>query len=100
MDESDMISVGEPLPRIASAKAAAAYGLVIEWGSGDRNGIVETVDLSPLILRFKAYRPIQNDRELFETVHVTADGAAVAWGSNDEIDMPATAIRRLAEDVV
>jgi hypothetical protein len=100
MDASDMVTVGEPLPLIASAKAAAAYGLVIEWGSGTRKGSVETVDLSPLILHLKLYTPLRSDRELLETVHVMGDGAAVARGSNDEIDMPATAIWRLAEAIV
>jgi hypothetical protein len=40
-------------------------------------------------------RPLRDNPELFKSVHLTADGAAIAW--NDEIDMAATTIKRLAE---
>jgi len=61
---------------------------------------VETVDLAAHILTFKLYRPLRENRGLFETVHVTADGAAIGWGRDDEIDMPATAVERLATDTM
>ena len=57
-------------------------------------------DLAPHVLTFALYRPLRENRELFETVHVAADGAAIAWGPGEEIDMPATAIERLATDAM
>ena len=100
MSETDLISVGQPLPLIADIAAADLYSVVITWRSGAREGMVETVDLAPHILTFKLLRPLRDDRELFETVHIAAEGAAIAWGKDDEIDMPATAIERLAEEVM
>jgi hypothetical protein len=94
--ETDMISVGEPLPLIANVTPADAYVVIIEWRSGTRGEMIEQINLAPHILSFKIFRSLRHDRALFETVHVAADGAAIAWGGNDEIDMPATAIERLA----
>src|ERR1700730_10156662 len=85
MSETDLISVGEPLPLIADVAAANLYSVVITWQSGARQGLIETVDLAPHILTFKLLRPLRDDRDLFETVHVAADGAAIAWGRDDEI---------------
>jgi len=100
MSATDIISVGEPLPLIADVSAADDYSAVITWRSGARAGLVEAVNLAPHILTFKLYRPLRENRHLFETVHVTADGAAIGWGRDDEIDMPATAVERLATDVM
>ncbi len=88
------------MPLIADVAAGAGYSVMITWQSGARAGLLETVDLAPHILTFKLYRPLRENRELFETVHVTADGAAIGWGRDDEIDMPATAVEHLATDLM
>src|SRR5262249_12822689 len=98
MSETDIISVGDPLPLIDNIAPADVYSVVLTWLSGARQGVVETVDLAPYVLTFKLFRPLRENRDLFETVHVAADGAAIAWGGNNEIDMPATAIERLAAE--
>jgi hypothetical protein len=46
-------------------------------------------------LTYKIYRPLHDNPELFKSVHLTADGTAIAWG---DIDMAATTIERLAEE--
>src|SRR2546422_870976 len=91
-----MISAAAPLPLIARVTPADAYAVTIEWQSAARTAMVETIDLAAPILGFKFYRPIRNDRALFETVHVTAGGAAIAWGTDDAVDMSAPVIERLA----
>jgi hypothetical protein len=100
MSAIDMISAGEPLPLIADVTAATPYSVLVTWQSGARAGLVEMVDLAPHILTYKLYRPLRENRELFATVRVIADGAAIGWGRDEEIDMPATAVERLATDVM
>ena len=100
MNATDTIAVGDALPLIAAASPAGIYSVTIEWASGSRRGKVETIDLAPDILSFKFYRPLRDDIRLFDTVHVTADGAALAWGGKDEVDMAATSVERLAEETM
>ena len=38
--------------------------------------------------------------KLFDSAHVINDGSAIAWGANDEIDMAASSIQRLAEETM
>jgi hypothetical protein len=63
---------------------------------GSRAGNRESIDLTPDLLAYRIYRRLRADQSLFETVHLTAGGTAIAWGDRDEIDMPATALERLA----
>lgn len=89
----DAFTVGDPLPEIRSVQCCPGrFILAVTWKAG--GGAV--VNLAPDIFTFKAYARLRDDEELFKTAHVVADGAAVAWGSDDGIDMPATAIERLA----
>jgi hypothetical protein len=53
-----------------------------------------------LIDAFKVYRPLRENAELFETVHVIEDGDAIGWGEGEAIEMSATSIERLAEEVM
>ena len=100
MSAIEIPEVGEPLPRIARVKAEEPFFVTVEWSAGNGAGAVETVDLSPDILSYELYRPLREDETLFRTVHVTAFGAAIAWGEDDLIDMPATAVERLAGEVM
>jgi hypothetical protein len=58
------------------------------------------VDLAPVILTLKFYRPLRDKPEMLKTVHLIEDGAAIAWGEDDAIDMAATTIERLAEETM
>lgn len=93
MSAIDVIRAGDPLPRIASISAREKFAVAVRWLDGRE----QVVDLAPDIFTYKFYRPLRDDAELFKSVHVTCDGSAIAWGE-DEIDMPATSVERLASE--
>ncbi len=97
-DGSSTFSVGEPLPNIAAVEASEGLSVSVAWADDTRPRA--TVDLAPDILTFKSYAPLRDDPELFRTVHVINGGSALGWGADDRIDMPATAIERLADEVM
>lgn len=86
------------LARLASVRPISSQGrlIIVRWASGSRAGRTEVVDLSPLIDIEKSYAPLCSDAMLFASIHLIDRGTAVAWGY-EEIDMPADAIRHLAE---
>lgn len=99
MSVTDQLIVGQPMPRLASVAPAGGLSLAVTWAEGPRAGIAETVDLAPDIMTYRFYRPLRDDVDLFASVRVDDDGAAVVWG-DETIDMPATAIERLAESAM
>jgi hypothetical protein len=66
----------------------------VEWGDGRRAGLVDRVDLSPLIDRFRVFAPLRDDPEMFATAHLIDEGYAVAWGDG-VIDVSAESVERL-----
>jgi len=84
-------------PKIQNVSAGPGMRINVAWESGSRVGKRETVDLSPMIGTFKLYKPLES-RDLFETVHIIEDGYVIAWGDDDNIDMPAETVERLAEE--
>jgi hypothetical protein len=99
MSETEVITIGEPMPRLASVARHGAYEIVVGWAAGStREHNADLVDLAPLILTHKFYKPLRDNPDLFNTVHMIEDGSAVAWGDDDAIDMAATSIERLAEE--
>jgi hypothetical protein len=100
MNETEqVISVGDPMPRLASVASHAPYEVVVGWAPGStREHNADLVDLAPLILTHKLYKPLRDNPYLFKTVHMIEGGSAVAWGEDDAIDMAATSIERLAEE--
>src|SRR5262249_44181159 len=57
----------------------------------------ETVDLAPIIMTYRFFRPLRTDRALFETVRVEGWGSAISW-NDGQIDMAAASIERLARE--
>ncbi len=95
IEDDAVLAIGDPLPEIlAVARGAGPFEVAVTW----RDGARVVVDLAPDIFTFKTFAPLRDDPDLFGTVHVVNEGSAVAWGYRDEIDMPATAIERLAEE--
>jgi hypothetical protein len=94
MSKSDI--VGLPMPQIGSVEADSDFSIRVTWVGNVNASLSTTIDLAPIILTYKLYRPLRDNPELFRTVHITNEGRAIAWGTNDEIDMPATAIEQLA----
>jgi hypothetical protein len=87
------------MPELASVRPAGGLAIKVAWSRGPRARRTETVDLSPLIRSFGFYKRLRTDRALFRTVHLIEDGQAIAWG-DDDIDMAATSIERLAEEAL
>lgn len=82
-------------PKLSSIKAAQGLSVHVAWKSGVRTQRTETVDLAPLINTHTYYKPLRDDRALFESVRLTGDGAIVTWG-DAALDMAVTSIERLA----
>jgi hypothetical protein len=101
MSETEsVIRVGEHMPRVDTVSHHGAYEIVVSWTSGPRERQADIVDLAPVILTHKFYRPLRDNPEMLKTVHATAEGTAIAWGEDDAIDMSATTIERLAEEAM
>jgi len=100
MSETDIVQVGPPMPQIGSVEADSEFSIRVTWLGNVNPSLPTAIDLAPIILTYKFYRPLRDNRELFRTVHIINDGTAIAWGPNDEIDMPATAIEHLASEVM
>jgi hypothetical protein len=100
MSATDIVETGKPLPRLAAVSSVSGpHRLIrVRWAEGARAGRTETVDLSPLIDTHKFYVPLRERSKLFDTVHLINDGAAIARGGDDAIDMAAASIQRLAEE--
>jgi hypothetical protein len=94
-----VISIGEPMPRLARVARHGVYEVAVEWAAGSaREHNADLVDLAPLILTHKLYKPLRGNPDLLDTVHMIEDGSSIAWGADDAIDMRATSIERLAEE--
>jgi hypothetical protein len=100
MSETDFVQVGAPLPRVDSVQADNGFSVRVTWTGDVDPSVQTTIDLAPIILTYKFYRPLRDNPELFRTVHVANDGTAIAWGKNDEIDMAATTIEHLASETM
>lgn len=101
MSETEpVVHIGDQMPRIGSVSHRGVYEIVVSWATGPRERNADIVDLAPVILTHKFFRPLRDNSEMLKTVHVINDGAAIAWGDDDAIDMAATTIERLAEEAM
>ena len=100
MSETDIVQVGPPMPRIGSVEPDSDLSIRVNWTGNVNPSLSTVIDLAPIILTYKFYRPLRDNPALFRTVHVINEGTAIAWGANDEIDMSATAIEHLASEVM
>jgi hypothetical protein len=100
MSETDIVQIGPPMPRIGSVEADGDFSIRVTWIGNISLSLPTRIDLAPIILTYKMYRPLRDNPELFRSVHVSDNGRAIAWGRNDEIDIPATAIEHLASEVM
>ena len=100
MSGIDNAVVGKKLPRLRAVSFHSGYEVAVEWNHATRNGSLDIVDLAPLLFRLKFYAPLRENSVLLSTVRVINDGSAIAWGGDDELDMAATSVLRLAEEVM
>lgn len=87
-----------PMPTIKSVAPLSDHCVRVVWEETIRPYRTEDIDLTPLIKTLKFYKPLRDDKALFNSVRVIDFGHAVGWGEDDELDMAATSIERLAEE--
>lgn len=87
----DVVSVGEPLARLAAAMVIDNRRVRVTW----RNGNSVTVDLGPVLLSHRHFIPLRNNDDLFQTLRVNEDGTALEW--DEGIELSALWISRLPE---
>lgn len=87
--DDEIIAVGRPLVRIASAEVSGGRRVRVVW----RNGEDTTVDLAPVLQSRRLFIPLRNDDTLFATMHVNEDGNALEWDGG--IELTAVWIARL-----
>jgi len=81
------------LPHIVAVSAdTKPLVLQIRWDSGEESRI----DVSGLIETFRVYEPLRGSPELFRQARLGEYGSDIVW--NDEIDMAAETLWRLAQE--
>ena len=95
--DTDVITVGEPMPHIATIRHAHDHTVSVTWADGLREGITEDVDLTPVIMQYRVYQPLRGDTGLFASVQLGEDGDSLIWDEG-RIDMAATTVERLAAE--
>jgi hypothetical protein len=81
MADKNIVTVGAPLPRLASAVILDRKRVRITW----RDGNSVTVDLEPVFMSHRHFIPLRNDDELFQTLRVNEDGTALEWDEGMEL---------------
>lgn len=91
MSDNDRITVTASIPKIGAVTAGEPFTVVVTW----RDGRTESIDIAPIILSFKAFRPLRDDSALWAGVRVDEHGSAIVW--SDDMDMANYTLDRLAE---
>ena len=86
---ADIIAVGDPLPRIASARPLDGRKVAVTW----RAGGTRVVDLAPALASRRIYIPLREDDALFSTLRVSEYGDAIEWDGG--LDFSAVWLDRL-----
>lgn len=99
MNANEIEDTGVPLPRIGEIRALAPLDVCVTWASGARAGRTEVIDLAPIILTYKIFRPLRKNETLFRTARLIEDGDVVAWDGED-LELSAEAIESLAQSTM
>lgn len=91
MPPNDTITVGNPIPRLCAVAPAAGFTVTVTW----EDGRAEEIDLAPVILGFKVFRPLRDNRPLFEGVRLGDYGSAIVW--DEDMDLASYTLERLAD---
>lgn len=95
MDEDDeIISVGRPLPRIATVEPLQGRVVQIVW----KSGLMQAVDLAPALANHRAFVRLRTDDALFRRVRVSEHGDCLEWPDGSEL--AAVWIEELAEEAL
>lgn len=86
---ADIVSVGDPLPRIKEAVPLDGRLVRIVWRSSE----TKTVDLAPALASRRIYIPLRDDDAFFKTLRVSEYGNAIEWDGG--LDFSAVWLDRL-----
>src|SRR4051812_27441215 len=101
MSETELIAVGEPLPRLAAVEPAnGPTSVSVTWASGSRAGRADVIDLAPMIYTFKVLRPLRDNPALFARVRLDEWGESLVWDDDPDLDIGADALEELAEEMM
>lgn len=81
MSGNDIIGVGAPIPKIREVQAGKPYIVHVSW----RDGRCEAIDVAPIVLSYKAFRPLRDDPARFAAVSVDEHGSAIVWSEGMDI---------------
>lgn len=79
MANEEIVSLGRPLPRIASVEPLDGRRVRIAWSSGVRAGQCEAVDLGPVIANHRHFVPLRGNDALFRSLRPVNDGTGIEW---------------------
>ena len=96
----DLIVVGEEMPVIGAVRHVRDMTVSVRWAAGSRAGISEEVDLASVVMQFRVFAPLRNDPESFAAVHLVADGTAIGWNDDADMEIAATTVERLAAEAM
>ena len=92
MTDSDIITVGRPIPRIQSATPMGGRKMKIVW----RDGGTKVIDLAAPLASRRIFIPLRSDDALFEKVRISEYGNALEWDGPD-LEFPASWLDRLPD---
>lgn len=98
MSETDIVTVGRPLPKLRSvAPGPGPFSVVVEWAEGPRVGRTDIVDLAPVIVTYKVFKPLRDGTVPISDVRVGEWGASLVWPGHGDLDIGAETVEELAE---
>ncbi|MCW2242256.1 helix-turn-helix domain-containing protein [Azospirillum canadense] len=94
--DTDYVTVGDPMPVIASLRHLGDHTVLVTWAEGPRAGREETVDLGNAVHHFREFAPLM-DSGFFATGSLIDNGNVIRWDtSRGPIEMPATLVEHYA----
>ncbi|MCZ7861739.1 hypothetical protein O9X98_10145 [Agrobacterium salinitolerans] len=89
---ADILSAGDPIPRIAACRALPGYGLEVLWMEGG----TDIVDAFPALASRRVFDRVRSSERVFSAAEVGEYGTCVVWP--DGAELSAVWIARLADD--
>jgi len=89
IQDDDIVSVGEPLPRLASAVPLDGRKIKVEFEDGRQ----KTVDLAPALESRRFYIPLRDNDDLFRSFRISEYRNAIEWSG--DLDFSAAWLDRL-----
>lgn len=90
--DADIVTVGKPIPRIASATPLEFRKVKITW----KEGGTKTIDLAAALASRRIFIPLRTNDRLFKTLRVSEYGDALEWEGPD-LEFPASWLDRLPD---